>query len=265
MFKVDNYVIDRVLRAYLLNDNDEVLGYLDQLTDVTIDMNAETRDITDARGVLIKRFYQSKSADLSATNALFNFNVAGLALGSTATTADPDAVPAITFNMRKSFVLEAGKTETIKNLVAGSLKVYGLTTSGSVTKEYEADTTADATHYSITSAGVLTPPTNDDETQYFVYYTKTITSGMQFINKADEFPRSVKIVIEVVGYDVCHTTADEPLLMVIEGDNFQISPETSIQIGGDDQSINFSGSFASSYCSPNKELFSISIEEDEED
>lgn len=53
--------------------------------------------------------------------------------------------------------------------------------------------------------------------------------------------------------------------MVIEGDNFQISPETSIAIGGDDQSINFSGTFGSSYCSKNKELFSISIEEDDED
>ena len=264
MFKVDNYVIDRVLRGYLLNDNDEILGYLDQLTDVTIDMNAETRDITDARGVLIKRFYESKSAELSATNALFNFNVAGLALGSSATTADPDAETPVTFTMRKSLVVKAGETATITGIVSGSLKVYGLTTSGSLTKEYEADTTADATHYSITSGGVLTPPTATDETQYFVYYKKTITSGMQFVNKADEFPRSVKLVLEVAGFDVCHTTADEPLLMVIEGDNFQISPETSIAIGGDEQSINFSGSFASSYCSTNKELFSISIEEDED-
>lgn len=265
MFKVDNYVIDRVLRGYLLNDNDEILGYLDQLTDVSIDMNAETRDITDARGVLIKRFYEAKEASLEATNALFNFNVAGLALGSTAKTADPEAATPTTFTMRKSLIVKAGETATITGIVSGSLKVYGLTTSGSISKEYAADTTADATHYAITSAGVLTPPTATDETQYFVYYQKTVTSGMQFINKADEFPRSVKLVLEVAGFDVCHTTADEPLLMVIEGDNFQISPETSIAIGGDEQSINFSGSFASDYCGTDKSLFSISIEEDEED
>lgn len=265
MFKVDNYVIDRVLRGYLLNDNDEVLGYLDQLTDVTINMNAETRDITDARGVLIKRFYQAKEASLEASNALFNFNVAGLALGSEAITADATASTPVTFQMRKSLVVKAGTTATITGIVSGSLKVYGLTTSGSLTKEYAADTTADATHYAITSAGVLTPPTATDETQYFVYYKKTVTSGMQFINKADEFPRAVKLVLEVAGYDVCHTTADEPLLMVIEGDNFQISPETSIQIGNEDQSINFSGSFASDYCGADKSLFSISIEDDDED
>ena len=265
MFKVDNYVIDRVLRAYLLNDQDEIIGYLDQLTDVTIDMNAETRDITDARGVLIKRFYESKTAELSATNALFNFNVAGLALGSTATVADPDATSPITFTMRKSLEVKAGSTATITGIVAGSLKVYGLTTSGSITKEYEADTTADATHYSITTGGVLTPPTAADETQYFVYYKKTITSGMQFLNKADEFPRSVRIVIECIGYDVCHTAADEPLIMVIEGGNFQISPETSIAIGGEDQNINFSGAFGSDYCSADKSLFTISIEGDDED
>lgn len=262
MFKVDNYVIDRVLRAYLLNDNDEIIGYLDQLTDVSIDMNAETRDITDARGVLIKRFYESKSAELSATSSLFNFNVAGLALGSSAITADATASTPITFTMRKSLVVKAGETATITGIVAGSLKVYGLSTSGSVTKEYEADTTADATHYAITSGGVLTPPTAVDENQYFVYYQKTITSGMQFINKADEFPRAVKIIIEVIGYDVCHTTADEPLLMVIEGDNFQISPETSMQIGSDSQELQFNGAFASEYCSTDKSLFTISIEDD---
>lgn len=167
--------------------------------------------------------------------------------------------------MRKSLIVKAGETATITGLVNGSLKVFGLTTSGSITKEYAADTTADAAHYAITSGGVLTPPTNTDEVQYFAYYKKTVTSGMQFINKADEFPRAVKLILEVQGYDVCHTTADKPLIMTIEGDNFQISPETSIAIGNEDQSINFSGSFASSYCSTNKELFSISLEEDEED
>lgn len=263
MFKVDNYVIDRVLRAYLLNDKEEIIGYLDQLTDVSIDMNAETRDITDARGVLIKRFYESKTAELSATNALFNFNVAGLALGSTATVADPDAAKPVTFEMRKSLEVKAGSTATITGVKAGSVKVYGLTNSGSITKEYAADATADATHYSITSAGILTPPTSPDETKYFVYYTKTITEGMQFVNKADEFPRTVRIIIECIGYDTCRTNADDPLVMVIEGGNFQISPETSIAIGGEDQKINFSGAFGSDYCSADKSLFTISIESDE--
>lgn len=261
MFKVDNYVIDRVLRGYMLNSEDEIIGYLTQLTDITINMNAETRDITDARGVLIKRFYESKSADLEATNALFNFSVAGLALGSSAITADDTT--GTTFKMRKSFVIESGKTATLNNVVDGSIKVYGLTVSDSITKEYEKDTEADATHYSFSTGGLFTPPTSTDETQYFVYYTKTITSGMQFINKADEFPRAVKLILEISGYDACKTTADEPLLMVLEGDNFQISPETSISIGNEDQSINFSGSFASDYCSKNKDLFTISLEEDE--
>lgn len=53
--------------------------------------------------------------------------------------------------------------------------------------------------------------------------------------------------------------------MVIEGDNFQISPETSMQIGSDSQELSFSGAFASSYCSEDKSLFTISIEEDIED
>ena len=253
MFKIDNYVIDRVLRAYLLDNDDNLIGYLDQLTDTSIELSAETTDVNDAQGSLIKRFYRAKSAQLSATNALFNFGVAGLVTGSELIYA----ADGTTFTMPMSAVVKAGETVTLAGVVDGSIKVYGLTTSGSATKAYAKGTTASAREWSIDASNVLTPPTATGETQYFVYYTKTVTSGQKFINKADEFPKAVKIRIEVLGYDVCATTSQTPQLMVIAGDNFQLSTDTTIQIGGDNQSIDFSGQFASSYCSVDKELFSI--------
>ena len=261
MFKIDNYVIDRVLRAYLLDNDDNLIGYLDQLTDTSIEMSAETTDVTDARGVLITRFYRAKSATMSSSNALFNFAVAGLVTGSEMVYAtDTD-----TFTMPMSTVVLAGKTVTLDGVVDGSVKVYGLTASGTATKEYAKGSAASATEWAITSAGVLTPPSAADETQYFVFYEKTVKSGQKFVNKADEFPKSVKIRIEVIGYDVCATTSQTPQLMVIAGDNFQLSTDTTLQIGSEDQSISFSGEFASSYCSVDKELFSIYMCEDEDE
>ena len=261
MFKIDNYVIDRVLRAYLLDNDDNLIGYLDQLTDTSIELSAETTDVNDARGVLIKRFYRAKQANLSATNALFNFGVAGLVTGSELVYATSED----TFTMPMSTVVQAGKTVTLNGVVDGSIKVYGLTASGTATKEYAKGSSASATEWAITSAGVLTPPSAADEVQYFVYYTKTVTSGQKFVNSADKFPASVKIRIEVLGYDTCSVTSQTPQLMVIAGDNFQLSTDTTIQVGGDTQTIDFSGTFGTSYCSVDKELFSIYMCEDEED
>lgn len=68
----------------------------------------------------------------------------------------------------------------------------------------------------------------------------------------------------VLGYDVCNTTGD-PQIMVIAGDSFNISPDATIAIsGGESQQIDFSGEFASSYCSKDKELFSIYMVDDDE-
>lgn len=261
MFKIDNYVIDRVLRAYFLDNDDNLIGYLDQLTDTSIEMSAETTDVNDARGVLIKRFYRSKNATLTASSALWNFGVAGLILGSEREYASNEK----SFTMPTSVIVKKGDTATLKNFVSGSVKVYGLTAEGSATQEYAKGDVASATEYSLTNGGVFTPPTAEDEVQYFVYYDKTVTSGQKFINKADEFPKSVKIRIEVLGYSICETTSQTPQLMIIAGDNFQLSTDTTLQIGGEDQSISVSGDFASSYCSTDKELFSIYTCESDED
>lgn len=196
-FRIDNFVIDRVLRGYLLNSDDELIGYLDQLQDCSIEMSSESVDVNSATGTLIKRFYRSKTASLTATSALLNLNVMGLQLGCSRINADGST----TFEMPMSTLVKKGETVTLKGVKAGTVHVYGMTNSGAATIEYEADTTADATHYAITTGGVLTPPTAEDETQYFVYYVKTVTSGVKYLNSAEQFPQSVKIRLEVTNKD----------------------------------------------------------------
>ena len=267
-FQINNYVIDRVLRAYLLNSDDDLLGYLDNLTECSIEMGSESQDVTDAQGVLIKRFYRSKTASLSATNALWNLDVSALQLGSTKTSADSTS-----FTMPYSLTVAQAAapattpaTVTLPGYVSATanLHVWGLDNSGNPTVEYDADTTADTDKYAVTSGGVVTLPKTTDETQFFVFYTRTVSAdGVKYSNSATVFPQTVKIRIEVLGYDVCDTTASTPQLMVIAGDSFNIAPDATIAIsGGDSQTIDFSGEFASSYCSADKELFSIYLAED---
>lgn len=259
MFKIDNFVIDRVLRAYLLDNEDNLIGYLDDLNECSIDMSSESQDVRNSQGVLVRRFYRSKTASLTATNALFNLNIAALKLGSDKTTADGTT----TFTMPMSTVVKSGTTTvTLTNAKIDTVKVYGLTNSGSATVEYGKDTSAAANKFAVSSGGVVTLPTTTDEDKFFIYYTKTVTSGVKYVNSADKFPRTVKIRIECQGYDVCQQAGD-PDILVIAGDSFQISPDTNLSLsGGEEQTIDFSGEFASSYCSEDRELFSIFISED---
>ena len=262
MFKIDNFIIDRVLRAYLLDGDDKVIGYLDDLNECTIDMASETQDVKNSQGVLIRRFYRAKTASLSAVNSTLNLNVAGLVLGSDKISASTTA----TFDMPMSATVEKGETVTLKGAKNGTVKVYGLTNSGSITQEYSLGTTASATEFAFnTSTKVLTPPTADDEVNYFVYFIKVVESGVKYVDKANIFPKTVKLRLECQGYDICNQTGD-PSILVIAGDNFSISPETSLALsGGESQTLNFNGEFAASYCSKDKELFSIMMAEDEED
>lgn len=263
MFRIDNFVIDRILRAYILDGpNGNLLGYLDQLTDATIEMSSESQDVTDAQGVLIKRFLRSKSATFQATNAILNLNVMGLALGSEKINAGGTVV----FNMPASVLVKAGETVKLDGYVEGSENVYGMTGSGTATVKYEKDTEAAADKYSITTAGAVTLPTNKDETNYFIYYTKHVTKdGIKWVNSADKFPASVSIVIEAIGFDVCHVTGD-PEVLVISSNSFQISPDVTINIsGGDSQTLDFSGDFQVSFCDSDKSLFDIYIADDQDE
>lgn len=136
-----------------------------------------------------------KTGEFTATNAMLNLNVLGEASGEgkqLATTESPITMP-------KIITVAANTTATLTGFQSGSVKVYGLGTNGTMLDEYTASSgNADETHYAITSAGVLTVPTDSQVSQYIVKYNRTVSSGVMIANNADKFPRTVKLTLKAL-------------------------------------------------------------------
>ena len=149
-------------------------------------------------GTLIKRFYTGKSGEFSCTNALLNFNVLGQESGTGKTVATSQSA----IEMPKIIKVAAGGTATLTGLVADTVKVYGISTNGTMGKEYTKANTASATEYALTSGGVLTAPTTEAEDAYFIVkYQRSVTEGIAIYNSADKFPGTIRLTLKVIGVD----------------------------------------------------------------
>ena len=247
-FKLDDLIIDRIQYGVAEDFSGNLLYTLTQLNNATINITATSRDINDARGTLVKRFWDGKTGEFTATNAMLNLNVLGEASGEGKKLA--------------TITVQANTTATLKDFQTGTVKVYGLGTNGTMLDEYTVSSgNADETHYGLTSAGVLTPPTDSQVSQYIVKYNRTVSSGVMIANNADKFPRTVKLTLKALAVDPCSADTLQAIYIVLP--SFQVSPEVEINIGSDTQELNYNGALQVDYCSTNKALYYIYVAEDD--
>lgn len=256
-FKLDDIIIDRIQMAVAEDFNGNLLYTLTQLADATINITAESKDATDAQGTLIKRFYQGKQGEFTANNAMLNLNIVGAASGEGKVTASADSP----INMPKIITVKAGSTVELTSFVEGTVCVNALSTNGAMGKAYKLGTAASATEFGI-AGNVLTPPTDTDETQYVVKYTRKVEEGVSIINKADKFPGTVKLTLKALCVDPC--SADTLRACYIVLPSFQVSPEVEISLTTDAQ-LSYTGALQVDYCSADKALYEIYIASDDEE
>jgi len=258
-FKLDDIIIDRIQYGVAEDFDGNLLYTLTQLSEATIDVTAESKDATDATGTLIKRFYQGKSGEFSAQNAMLNLNILGAASGEGKLTASDSAAIA----MPKIITVKAGTTVTLTDAVDGTIVVNALGTNGAMGTAYAQATTASDTEFGYAaSTKVLTPPTDANETQYIVKYTRNVKSGVAIKNRADKFPGTVKLTLKALCVDPC--SADTLRACYIVLPSFQVSPEVSISLDTE-STLEYSGTLQVNYCSADKELYSIYLAEDDEE
>ena len=203
----------------------------------------------------------NKSGEFSCTNALLNFNVLGQESGSGKQIASLQN----TIEMPKIIKVSTGQSLTLAGYVTDSIKVYGISTNGTMGKEYTKSTTASATEFAITSGGVFTAPTSDAEDMTFIVkYQRTVSEGIAIHNSADRFPGTIRLTLKVIGVDPC--SADTVRAMYIEFPSFQVSPEVDLTLQTD-SGIAFNGTLQVDYCSEDKALYNIYFapEDTEED
>lgn len=258
-FKLDDIIIDRIQYGVAEDFDGNMLYALTQLADATINITAESKDAVDATGTLIKRFWQGKSGEFTANNAMINLNILGAASGEGKRVASVDSPE----NMPKIILVKANTTVTLRDYVDGTVTVNALGTNGAMGRAYTKGATASATEYAMTEAGVFTPPTDSAEVQYIVKYRRKVTSGVAITNRADKFPGTVRLLLKALCVDPC--SADTLRACYIELPSFQVSPEVEISLTTDSQ-LAYTGSLQVDYCSTDKALYHIYMaEEDEEE
>ena len=259
-FKLGDLIIDRIQMAMAEKFDGTPLYVLTQLSDASIEISAESRDTTDKDGTLIKRFWRAKTGTFTATNAMLNLNVLAAQSGNDADIATAQNV----IVMPRIITVKKGTTVTLDGFVTGNrLTVNALGENGAMGKAYSLGASASATEYAVNGT-TFTPPTDANETQFVVKYDRGVEDGVKILNSADKFPATVKLTLKGLCVDPCEADTLRAVYIVLP--SFQPSPETTVSLGGDDTSIDFTGDLQVLYCASDKPLYEVYYAtEDEED
>jgi hypothetical protein len=274
-FRLGDIIVERLQFGYGAKSNGTPLYALTNLSDTSIEITADSTDITDAQGNLVYRKYSGKKGEVNGTNAFINLAVIETLSATSAEIATKDngiVMPIIT-------TVDAGKTLDITGYVEGSVVVNALSTKGSIGAEYTLGSAATTTQYAITTveesgtageegyvaaSATLIPPIDSDEVQYIVKYKKTVYSGAKIVNSGDKFPASHELYFKALVVDPCDKENFKAAVIYIP--SFIPSPEFTLNLsGGDNQNMDFNGAIMLDTCSTNKVLFELYfIDEDEE-
>lgn len=252
-FRLGDKIYKEILYFYSENlSTGDPLYVLTQLSEANVDITAESTDVTDKNGNLVKKIWKSKAGTFSATNAFVNTNIIAASTGSTPIFASTENK----VTMPKMMHVKAGTTVDLTGYVAGSVKVAQYFGDGAIGKTYELAETASETAFAIaTDTNVLTLPTDTETEMYFIKYLREVEKGALISNKADEFPSSVRAIMKATYYNPCKK--NELKADYIEFPSFQVSPETSFPINADSATMDFSGDLEIDYCGTDKVLYNI--------
>ena len=246
-FILGNFSIDEILYGVAQNSSEDILYTLDQLSSASIEISAESTDITDKKGNVVRTVYTSKAGTFNATNAFLHPQIMNAASGSdieTASSASTIAMPYIT-------VVAAGGTVDVSNAKAGTLKVVGLFGNG-------------ANDTPLTDAAIAAATTNDALTlpsggtglpiEYLVTYEREVESGIKLVNDAEAFPDLVKLTLYCSYVDPCDDTL-KPCYVVLP--RFMADPSVTISLDRESQEMDFNGNLNIDYCNTTKSLYYI--------
>ena len=252
-FRLGDKIYKEILYFYTEDlSTQNPLYVLTQLNNATVDITAESTDVNDKNGNLVKKIWKSKAGSFSATNAFVNTNIIAASSGSTPIFASSDNK----VTMPRMLHVKAGTKVARGDYVSGSVKVAQYFGDGSIGKTYELGETANETNFAIaTDTKELTLPTDAETEMYFVKYLREVESGALISNKANEFPSSVRAIMKATYYNPCKK--NELKADYIEFPSFQVSPETSFPINADSATMDFKGDLEIDYCGTDKVLYNV--------
>ena len=260
MFKLDDIIIDRIQLAIAEDFNGNLLYTLTQLSEASIETTAEAKEAKSAEGTLIKKFYQAKAGTFTATNAMINLNVIGAASGSEkqqATVEKPIQMPKVEIVNKgvDSITLDAG-------VDSATIKVYELGNNGAMGKAYKLGSSSASDTDFILTGNKLTLPTDTSADRFVVKFERKAQNAVKITNASDKFPGTVKLTLKALAVDPCEPDTLRSCYIIIP--SFQVSPELSITLSTEG-TLDYKGDMQISYCSADKELYTIVMCGDDEE
>lgn len=259
----DQLIIDRPLDMFFEDSNGKLLAVLDQLSSLSLNESADTRDKTDANGALLKRYYTAKQVEVSGENAVFSMNLHGLQTGSEIITGENVVLPRIMLVNATDSPYDLPDTP-----IDGTLIVYGTHDNGvpDLAKRYTKGTTAAAGVYAIatdetTGVTTITLPTDATdivEIKYEYQVTEDKTAA-RVDNYSDIFPKQCKATARVLCSDICDSEVTRALYIVFP--KFQMAPDFDWTLDTE-STQNFSAQALKDYCAKKQLLYYIAIAED---
>ena len=212
---MNNFVIDRILRAVGKSKAGDVLFAINQVTNPSLSVTSETAEAVDALGSRIAVFNRAKSCEFSAENALFDMGLMAVQAGS------KDGVI-------RGAVKEVPAFDSIEDgnlahtpVPADAVKIYEVNGDGSFGAEVKKS--ADGG----TDGGFVLEGTKvtglAEGKQYMAVYEYDATEAIAVVNSASEFPNACELILEVLGCDVCDQ--EKLIYAYLIFPNFKISPD----------------------------------------
>ena len=261
----DNLVIDRVVDGWFESKTTgDLLAVLDQISNFSINTTSESKDKTDAQGALLKRYFTSKSVEVSGENATFSLNLFATQNGVSKVTGTSVRMPRIYLASKP---VAPATTITLPEVpIPGTFQLYGTSDNGNVDvdKKYTAATGTDPVageNTYVLSGTTLTLPTNATD-QVQIKYERTVQSGTTAARvdvQGDRFPKECKATFRVLCSDLCES--EEVLALYIVFEKFQMSPDFDWTVDTE-STQNFSATAFKDYCGKGQVLYYIAVADD---
>ena len=195
---------------------------------------------------------------------MINLNVIGAASGTDKIIASADSK----ITMPKIVIVKKGTTTvnlvdgTNETLVSGTVHVNALGNNGAMGKAYKLGSgSASETDFAL-SGNVLTLPTDDTADRFVVKFERNAANAVKIVNASDKFPGTVKLTLKALAVDPCEPDTLRSCYIIIP--SFQVSPELSITLSTEG-TLDYKGDMQISYCSADKELYTIVMCGDDEE
>jgi hypothetical protein len=159
-------------------------------------------------------------------------------------------------------------TITLPNITGtgedNNIVVNAIEKNGTLGAAYSlASGTATAGTYSVAAGKMIIKP-NDGDVRFIIKYNRSITKdAIAITNKADAFPKTVKLTLKVLIVDPCEPDTVRAAYIVIP--SFQPSAEITVSVATDG-TIDYTGNMQVSYCADEKIMYEVlACQDDEED